>query len=210
MHEGYKESDWFNNDAFWWSRSASDWAYSAEWAGEGAKDHPIYVPAHRYARNIIVSLNSGVTGWIDWNVVLDHEGGPNHVGNFCGAPIMVNRETKEVYYTPIYTILAQFSRTIRPGDRGIKTERRFKSISTDSYMALDEIFKKASASEKTKVIVVDDFQYFILNYYTNFISGEDKSKKFDKYDELGKLTMNLFNKIKQLRDDQKVFDVFAA
>ena len=116
--DGFTETDWFNNDAFWWQRRATDWAYTASWAPNAA-DHPMYTPVHRYARNIIGSLNHWVSGWIDWNPVLDERGGPNHVGNFCGAPIMVNLETKAVYVTPIYHVLAQFSRTIRPGDRAV-------------------------------------------------------------------------------------------
>ena len=120
--EGYKESNWFNNDSFWWSKSASDWAYSVNWAGVDASEHPMYVPVHRYARNIIVSLDHWVSGWIDWNCVLDQRGGPNHVGNYCGAPIMVNHSEKQIYYTPIFYVLSQFSRSIRPGDYAIKVE----------------------------------------------------------------------------------------
>ncbi|MEM7135980.1 MAG: glycoside hydrolase family 30 beta sandwich domain-containing protein [Myxococcota bacterium] len=117
---GFKESDWFDNDAFWWNANATDWAYTATWA-PNSEDHPVYTPVHRYARNIIVSLNHWVEGWIDWNVVLDAQGGPNHVSNFCGAPIMIDRDTGHVYYTPIFYVLAQFSRTIRPGDRAVET-----------------------------------------------------------------------------------------
>jgi glucosylceramidase len=121
--DGYRESGWFNNDAFWWNATATDWAYSASWAGPAVADHPVYTPVHRYARNIIVSLDHWVSGWVDWNVVLDMNGGPNHVGNFCGAPIMIDTATQHVYYTPIYYVLAQFSRTIRPGDRAVQTRR---------------------------------------------------------------------------------------
>lgn len=120
--EGYKEENWFDNDAFWWNKTASDWAYTATWEGVIAEDHPMYVPVHRYARNIIVSLDHWVSGWIDWNIVLDRNGGPNHVGNFCAAPIMIDTEAQYVYYTPIYYILSQFSRTIRPGDHAVGTE----------------------------------------------------------------------------------------
>ncbi|MCW8834191.1 MAG: glycosyl hydrolase, partial [Colwellia sp.] len=84
----FKESNWFNNDEFWWNNNATDWAYTATWAPK-PENHPIYTPVHRYARNIIVSLNHWLEGWIDWNIVLDKNGGPNHVGNFCGAPIMI-------------------------------------------------------------------------------------------------------------------------
>ncbi|MBD3868266.1 MAG: glycosyl hydrolase [Acidobacteria bacterium] len=131
----FKEAGWFKNDAFWWNANATDWAYSATWAGEAVADHPVYTPVHRYARNIIVSLDHWVGGWVDWNVVLDRDGGPNHVGNFCGAPIMIDTATQEVYYTPIYYVLAQFSRTIRPGDQAVRTERTLAGLDPDALHA---------------------------------------------------------------------------
>jgi glucosylceramidase len=132
---GFKESGWFNNDTFWWNANATDWAYTASWAGAAAADHPIYTPVHRYARNIIVSLDHWVSGWVDWNIVLDRDGGPNHVNNFCGAPIMIDTATREIYYTPIYHVLAQFSRTIRPGDRAVWTRRQLDGLDTDALHA---------------------------------------------------------------------------
>jgi len=132
--DGYEETGWFDNDEFWWNDNATDWAYSATWAPD-VEDHPVYTPVHRYARNIIVSLDHGMAGWIDWNVVLDRQGGPNHVGNFCGAPIMIDTETGYVYYTPIYHVLAQFSRTIRPGDRAVATRRMLDGLDDDALHA---------------------------------------------------------------------------
>ena len=133
--DGYKESGWFDNDDFWWGTNASDWAYSATWEGVVAEDHPLYTPVHRYARNIIKSLNHWMTGWIDWNIVLDAEGGPNHVGNFCGAPIMIDTTSGYVYYTPIYYVLAQFSRSIRPGDRAVQVESQLPGDNQDALHA---------------------------------------------------------------------------
>ncbi|MBT8399099.1 MAG: glycosyl hydrolase, partial [Rhodothermia bacterium] len=109
-------------------------AYTAEWA-PNSEDHPIYTPVHRYARNIIVSLNHWMEGWIDWNVVLDKNGGPNHAGNFCGAPIMIDTDTGQIYYTPIYDVLAQFSRTIRPGDRAVQAEKKLVGLDDDALHA---------------------------------------------------------------------------
>ena len=128
--ERFQESDWFDNDDFWWNANATDWAYTASWA-PNVEDHPIYTPVHRYARNIIVSFNHWMTGWIDWNIVLDHNGGPNHVGNFCGAPIMIDTNTGQVYYTPLYYVLAQFSKTIRPGDKAVKVSQRDEDLGDD-------------------------------------------------------------------------------
>lgn len=130
----FKESNWFNNDEFWWNDNATDWAYTATWAPK-PEDHPIYTPVHRYARNIIVSLNHWLEGWIDWNIVLDSNGGPNHVGNFCGAPIMIDIEKGEVYYTPIYYVLSQFSRTIRPGDRALQVNSQLEELGSDALHA---------------------------------------------------------------------------
>ena len=130
----FEESGWFDNDEFWWNDNATDWAYTATWA-PNPEDHPIYTPVHRYARNIIVSLNHWMSGWIDWNIVLDRDGGPNHVGNFCGAPIMIDVDTGQVYYTPIYYVLAQFSRTIRPGDRAVQATTTPDGLDADALHA---------------------------------------------------------------------------
>jgi glucosylceramidase len=130
----FKESNWFNNDDFWWNDNATDWAYTATWAPK-PEDHPIYTPVHRYARNIIVSLNHWMEGWIDWNIVLDHNGGPNHVGNFCGAPIMIDTTSGDVYYTPIYHVLAQFSKTIRPGDTALQVNEQLAGLNEDALHA---------------------------------------------------------------------------
>ncbi len=130
--ERFKERQWFDNDSFWWNKNATDWAYSASWQGVNSNEHPIYTPVHRYAKNIIVSIDHWLKGWIDWNVVLDKRGGPNHVGNFCGAPIMIDTESKQIYYTPIYYVLAQFSRTIRPGDIAVQTEKILAGLDNDA------------------------------------------------------------------------------
>ena len=124
--DGYEEKGWWMNDAFWWNDEATDWAYTVDWGDwVDAADHPRYTPVHRYARNIIDSLNHWVSGWVDWNIVLDRRGGPNHVGNFCGAPIMIDTEAENpdeaIHVTPVYTTLAQFSRHIRPGDRVVES-----------------------------------------------------------------------------------------
>lgn len=131
----FTESDWFNNDAFWWNASATDWAFQSPWIGDDVVDHPVYTPVHRYARNIIVSLDHWMTGWVDWNIVLDAQGGPNHVGNFCGAPIMIDTDTGQVYYTPVYYVLAQLSRTIRPGDKAVQTRKQLNGLDSDTLHA---------------------------------------------------------------------------
>lgn len=103
----------WQDDAWYWKKEATDWGW--EWAKEeNKKNHPKYVPVYRYARDIIGCLNSWVEGWIDWNMVLDQNGGPNWAKNWCIAPILVNVEKDEVYKTPLFYTLQHFSKFIRP------------------------------------------------------------------------------------------------
>lgn len=52
--------------------------------------------ARMYAHDIIGNLNHGMNSWIDWNIILDEQGGPNHVGNFCNAPVICDTATDTV------------------------------------------------------------------------------------------------------------------
>ena len=76
---------------------------------------PNMFPCIRYARDIIGCLNNWVDGWVDWNMVLNRQGGPNWAKNWCVAPVVVDPDKDEVYFTPLYYTLAHFSRYIRPG-----------------------------------------------------------------------------------------------
>ena len=71
--------------------------------------------AEMYAHDIIGNLSGGISGSIDWNLLLDAEGGPNHVGNFCEAPIMLTEDGQNFEIRGEYAYIGQFSRYIRPG-----------------------------------------------------------------------------------------------
>ena len=104
----------WRDDEWYWSKEATDWGW--DWAREEDKYlHPKYVPVYRYARDIIGCMNHWVQGWIDWNMVLDTEGGPNWFENWCVAPVIVDPILDEVYYTPLYYTMSHFSKFIRPG-----------------------------------------------------------------------------------------------
>lgn len=111
----------WKDDKWYWSKEATDWGW--DWAPENQKHlHPKYVPVYRYARDIIGCLNNWVDGWVDWNMVLDKQGGPNWFKNWCVAPVIVAPENDEVYFTPLYYTLAHFSKYIRPGAEVIDVE----------------------------------------------------------------------------------------
>jgi len=117
----------WQDDAWYWKKEATDWGWT--WASEENKHlHPKYVPVYRYARDIIGCLNNRVNGWIDWNMILDTRGGPNWAENWCIAPVIVDTEKDEVYFTPLYYTMAHFSKFIRPGAKGIGWQSTDKEL----------------------------------------------------------------------------------
>jgi len=69
----------------------------------------------RYARSVINDLNRWTVAWIDWNLLLDEQGGPNHVGNYCSAPILADTAAGKIHYQSSYYYLGHFSRFIPRG-----------------------------------------------------------------------------------------------
>ncbi len=111
----------WKDDAWYWKKEATDWGW--DWAPADQKHlHPKYAPVNRYARDIIGCLNNWVDGWVDWNMVLDTQGGPNWFKNWCVAPVIVDPEKDEVYFTPLYYTMAHFSKYIRPEAKVIGLE----------------------------------------------------------------------------------------
>jgi glucosylceramidase len=113
---------WWRDDAWYWRAEANDWGW--DWAPNPEIDHPTYAPAFRYARDLVGGMAHHLSGWVDWNIALDRRGGPNHVGNYCLAPVLVDGESDTVYFTPLYHLMRQVSRHSPPGATVLATEIR--------------------------------------------------------------------------------------
>jgi len=106
----------------------------------------------RYATSIINDLNRWTSAWIDWNLILDENGGPNHVGNYCSAPIIVDTSTQEILYQSSYYYLGHFSRFIKRGDRIIECENKTENLLAlasinDSGIATTIVMNKNNSQE---------------------------------------------------------------
>ena len=157
----------WNDDAWYWKKEATDWGW--DWASEKDKHlHPKYAPVNRYATDIIGCLNNWVDGWVDWNMVLDKQGGPNWFKNWCVAPVIVDTEKDEVYLTPLYYTMAHFSKFMRPGAVKIGCTINHKDLVTTAVKNPDGtiaivIFNPTSEkhnleiklNNKTKIISID-------------------------------------------------------
>lgn len=90
-----------------------------------------------YGTSMIHDFNNGVEAWTDWNVLLDETGGPNHVGNFCFAPIHGNTKTGELTYLNSYYYIGHFSKFIRPGAKRISASSSRAQLLTTAFQNED-------------------------------------------------------------------------
>lgn len=90
-----------------------------------------------YGRSIVHDLNNGAAGWTDWNILLDETGGPNHVGNFCFAPVHADTRTGELQFTPAFYYIGHFSKFIRPGARRIIASPTVDRLLTTAFQNPD-------------------------------------------------------------------------
>lgn len=91
----------------------------------------------RYGFSLLNDFNCGTVAWTDWNILLDENGGPNHAGNFCFAPVHFNTKTGELTYTNSYYYLGHFSKFIHPGARRISCSSNRDKLQTTAFVNPD-------------------------------------------------------------------------
>ncbi len=114
----------------------------------------------RYGESILKDLNNSVVGWVDWNILLDEQGGPNHVANYCYAPLIGNTKTGQLIHMNSYYYIGHFSKFIKPGAKRIAC--------TTNY---DDLLATAALNPNGSVAVVTlnlsdnqyDYKIWILN-----------------------------------------------
>ena len=90
--------------------------------------------AERYGSSMINDFNLGTVGWTDWNILLDQIGGPNHVANYCFAPMHADVNTGELIYTLAYYYIGHFSKFIRAGARRVSTAPSRSHLLATSFL----------------------------------------------------------------------------
>jgi glucosylceramidase len=91
----------------------------------------------RYGRSMINDFNNGTVGWTDWNVLLDEIGGPNHVKNYCFAPIHADTKKGELIFTNAYYYIGHFSKFIKPGAKRIISSASRSPLLTTAFQNPD-------------------------------------------------------------------------
>jgi len=91
----------------------------------------------QYGRAMINDFNNGAVGWTDWNVLLDERGGPNHVSNFCFAPVHADTKTGALTYLSSYYYIGHFSKFIQPGARRIVSSPSRSQLLSTAFLNPD-------------------------------------------------------------------------
>lgn len=100
-----------------------------------------------YGRNMINDFNNGTCAWTDWNILLDETGGPNHVQNFCFAPVHADTRTGELIYANAFYYIGHFSKFVKPGAKRIISSSSRSELLTTAFKGPDG---------KTVVVVMNE------------------------------------------------------
>lgn len=140
------------------------WGTGFHWYGENHFDHPRLVHeawpdkkllftegcqeggphcdawelGERYARSMISDLNAWAVGWIDWNLLLNEHGGPNHVANFCSAPLLADTAQDRLMPQSSYAYIGHFARFVRPGARRVLCAATREALECAAFVNVDE------------------------------------------------------------------------
>lgn len=126
-----------------------------------ASRYNAWVLGEEYGRSMINDFNNGMVGFTDWNILLDETGGPNHVQNFCFAPVHGDTKTGKLIYTNAYYYIGHFSRFIQPGAKRVTAAASRSQLLTTAFK-----------NEDGKTVVVVMNQSNIKTPYYLWINGK--------------------------------------
>ncbi|XP_059218801.1 lysosomal acid glucosylceramidase isoform X2 [Stomoxys calcitrans] len=112
----------------------------------------------KYARAFLQNLQHGYNGWIDWNLILDENGGPNYVNNTVDAPIIIDTSNPtEILKQPMFYAMGHFSKFIPEGSIRIDAIPSNVNIDSVAYLRPDGtisavLFNSGNANVEISVI----------------------------------------------------------
>lgn len=106
-----------------------------------------WLRCHEYVHRMINNFNHGVSGFIDWNMVLDLKGGPNYARNFADAPMIFDQQNQTIYKQPMFYGIAHFSKFLQSNCTRINSN--LSPVSRNSIEAV-----AFSCANSTKVIIM--------------------------------------------------------
>ncbi|XP_020712981.1 glucosylceramidase, partial [Ceratitis capitata] len=92
----------------------------------------------QYAVDFLHNLKHSYNGWIDWNIILDEQGGPSYVNNTVDSPVIVNATNRaEIYKQPSFYAMGHFSKFVPEGSVRIEAQLLSLSVETVAFKRPD-------------------------------------------------------------------------
>lgn len=92
---------------------------------------------NQYAHDITEDLNAGINGYMDWNILLDSQGGPNHKRNYCNSPVLLNKENTDYIKSLAFYYIGHYSKFIKPGAVRIAYSKYMADITITAFKNTD-------------------------------------------------------------------------
>lgn len=123
-----------------------------------------------YCRELFADINAGAGAFIDWNMLLDWEGGPTYCENYLKSPVILNEAGDDFILTPIYDVLKKFAKLFPAGSEVVRLEydsdeiitvgrkvgARFEVVVVNVSPRKQEVVIKLG--DKMKSCAVDEFE----------------------------------------------------
>ena len=93
----------------------------------------VFDNAAKLAHELIGDLNHGICAFYDWNILLDEQGGPNHVGNWCHAAFLYDRKEKVLHPQLIQQYYYHFAFFIAPGAKRIAVSKYTDKLEVTAF-----------------------------------------------------------------------------
>ncbi len=93
--------------------------------------------ARMYGHDMIGNFNAGMNTFLDWNIALDEQGGPNHAGNYCEAPILCNTKLGTFEKQLSYYYIWHFSHFVEQGARHFTSTRFSEEVDASAFQNPD-------------------------------------------------------------------------
>lgn len=87
----------------------------------------------KLAHELMGDLNHGINAFYDWNILLDEQGGPNHVGNWCYAAFMYDKKEKTLHTKLLQQYYHHFSHYIAPGAKRIALSKYTHALEATAF-----------------------------------------------------------------------------
>lgn len=87
----------------------------------------------KYAHYISGDINNWAAGWVDWNLLLNEEGGPRYVSVPCESPVVADAVDDTVHYLSSYYYIGHFSKYVRTGSYRIGVSSDTSYLETNAF-----------------------------------------------------------------------------